>query len=272
MYYGLSLARQVKELAVFVCDVISHGANNKAVDLMVETCAAETLLGAARDGTVYYAGAGVSQVDEGTFIWLRDKYARHRVAISIKSQMNINLAKVSYNELDNSPLLALIFCRLRYLAVPAAIPDTIEGRAHYWKKWYNSTAGKGTPEEYLSRCEHSLSDIVTSDVIDAAAIIADTTALVTSNAALRYVVLSDEDRRDLINRLLANVENKDRITSPEALQAENVAHLIAQGWSLGEYDVAAKTSPYLCEFSELDAHMQAHIMCIYSVMDNLIFS
>lgn len=46
--------------------------------------------------------------------------------------------------------LAMLFCRLHYLRCPGPIPATEGQRAAYWKKHYNTTAGKGTPEKYLS--------------------------------------------------------------------------------------------------------------------------
>nr|AKN37084.1 Phage protein [Vibrio cyclitrophicus]AKN38207.1 hypothetical protein [Vibrio splendidus] len=152
MYYGLSSKTQLAEIAVLVCDVLGHGASKNAASLLIETCAAETLMGTARDTTLYGAGAGVSQVDKGTFEWLKEKYEGSSKAKRLKEVLNVDLSRVQYNELDFSPMLGLVFCRLRYMAVPDAIPKTMEGRADYWKRWYNSELGKGTPEEYLERC------------------------------------------------------------------------------------------------------------------------
>lgn len=152
MYYGLSSKTQLAEIATLVCRVLGQGASKSAASLMIETCAAETLMGSARDTTLYGAGAGVAQVDRGTFVWLQEKYATSDKAQRLKEELNVDLSRVQYNELDFSPLLSLIFCRLRYLAVPTHIPDTMEARADYWKRWYNTELGKGTPEEYLDRC------------------------------------------------------------------------------------------------------------------------
>jgi hypothetical protein len=155
MFYGLANKRQILDLATLVCTTLGSGNDHHAVDMLVETCAAETLLGAARDGTLYGAGAGVAQTDEGTFDWLKAKHQNRSKNEMLKKEMNIDLSKVQYRELDNSPALSLVFCRLRYLVVPEAIPDTREGRAVYWKKHYNSSAGKGSPQEFLHRCKSS---------------------------------------------------------------------------------------------------------------------
>ncbi|WP_286992578.1 hypothetical protein [Shewanella sp.] len=151
VYYGLVNKQQVMVFAQAVCGVLGGG--DKAVDLLIETAAAETLLGSYRDLTTYAAGTGVTQVDEGTFDWLKSKYKKHRLADALYQAFGIYLGKVSYVELETSPLLSFIFCRLRYFAVKSPIPETREGRALYWKRHYNTSAGKGTPEEYLVRCE-----------------------------------------------------------------------------------------------------------------------
>lgn len=46
--------------------------------------------------------------------------------------------------------LSTIMCRLHYLRVPKALPasDDIDGLAAYWKQYYNTPLGKGTPEQF----------------------------------------------------------------------------------------------------------------------------
>ncbi|MDC5753609.1 hypothetical protein [Vibrio europaeus] len=155
LYYGVLEKQDIKDMAFAVCSAIGHGRHGRAVELLVETCAAETLLAQAKDTTPYYAGAGVAQVDEGTFDWLKDKYQSHKMARDIKRKLGVDLKLVSYNELDFSPLISLIFARLRYWTVADLIPATREGRAKYWKTHYNTSKGKGSPEEYLERCKAS---------------------------------------------------------------------------------------------------------------------
>ena len=44
---------------------------------------------------------------------------------------------------------AAMMCRMFYLRKPGAIPSTLQGQAEYWKKYYNTAAGKGTVQEYI---------------------------------------------------------------------------------------------------------------------------
>lgn len=151
-YYGVADPISVVTLAQRVCNALGHGSSNQAKPLLIETCAAETVLGTYKDPTERYAGAGLTQVDESTFDWLKAKYQdRPEVANALYDEFGFTLSKVKYLELELSPLLALVFARLRYRTVPEAIPGTVEGRAEYWKKHYNSSAGKGTVEHYIEQ-------------------------------------------------------------------------------------------------------------------------
>ena len=45
-------------------------------------------------------------------------------------------------------------CRLKDIIVPKKLENTVEGMAHYWKKYYNSDLGKGDPKEFIERYEN----------------------------------------------------------------------------------------------------------------------
>jgi hypothetical protein len=53
--------------------------------------------------------------------------------------------------LETNISYAIIMCRLKYRRVPKKLPKTVEERAHYWKKYYNSDLGKGDPEEFIEK-------------------------------------------------------------------------------------------------------------------------
>ena len=52
--------------------------------------------------------------------------------------------------MDDNDVPAVLFARLHYLRVAEAIPDGLEAQARYWKRFYNTVAGKGTPEQYMA--------------------------------------------------------------------------------------------------------------------------
>ncbi len=150
--YGLTRRSQIVEIARDVCAVIGNGSNDNADDAIVEITCAETNAGTYPDDTPYYAGAGVTQVDMGTFYWLQSKYEYHWIARKLRREFGFELGDIRYDELNHSPLLAIVFARLRYWTVPEPIPRTRRGRSKYWAEHYNTSAGKGSAREYRQRC------------------------------------------------------------------------------------------------------------------------
>lgn len=67
------------------------------------------------------------------------------------------LAKADIEELEflltTNIAFSVIMTRLHYRRVPKALPKTLKDQAHYWKNYYNSHKGKGTPEKFLEICE-----------------------------------------------------------------------------------------------------------------------
>lgn len=145
-YYGIVKGRQCREFAQSVVDVLGGGP--LAVNLLLETAAQETHLGQYRDPTPRYAGTGLCQVDLVSFSDIK-KRTRSKHLDKILDVFGINLIDVDYLELESSPLLAFIFCRLHYKLKPEKIPVSLIDRAQYWKTHYNTRAGKGTPDEYI---------------------------------------------------------------------------------------------------------------------------
>ncbi|CAH6911843.1 conserved hypothetical protein [Vibrio chagasii] len=148
-FYGLANAKELE--SAILATVAALGGGSKAVCLMLGTCAAESNLGKARDN-YKKSGYGLFQFDQ---IAIKDVIARTRPDRKqfIDERFGIDIDDVVPSDLNYSPLLSALFCRLHYLLVPESIPDTIEGRAKYWKKYYNTEAGKGTPDHYLKQSE-----------------------------------------------------------------------------------------------------------------------
>lgn len=146
-YYGLTDINDLEKLAVKVCDCLGHGNNLTAVDLLVETAGAETIRGTFQDSTKYVA-MGLTQFDKMPFYDIRDRTSK-RNKVKVYECFGIHLDYIEWTDLRYNPLLALIMTRLKYLLVREHIPESFEDRAVYWKKYYNSYLGKGTPEHYI---------------------------------------------------------------------------------------------------------------------------
>ena len=58
--------------------------------------------------------------------------------------------------LEKNIASGIIHCRIKYWRVPKRMPNTLEGRAEYWKKYYNSEQGAGTEEKYIDMVKEYL--------------------------------------------------------------------------------------------------------------------
>lgn len=139
-----------KEQAKKICDCLGYSSSGKAHLLMLETACAETGLGQIKDKTVG-AGLGLTQFDKLPFKDTKNRGMRYRA--KIKAELGIDIQLVKWEHLRYSPFLALLFTRIFYLLRKGKVPDTLEGRARYWKKYYNTRLGKGTPEHYIKMVE-----------------------------------------------------------------------------------------------------------------------
>lgn len=153
----------VEAAAAEVSELFNDG--SAATALLRETAIQESNMGQTKgtytmsdsSGKFGRGSFGVSQVDERTFddtlSRLRGDKGQPRNLVKyvdiIKDKAGIDLTKVTYEDLSD-PKLSLIFSRLHYLKVADPVPPTAAGRAKYWKKHYNTSAGAGTPQEYLS--------------------------------------------------------------------------------------------------------------------------
>tara|TARA_R110000796_G_scaffold129022_3_gene244690 strand:- start:225 stop:710 length:486 start_codon:yes stop_codon:yes gene_type:complete len=75
--------------------------------------------------------------------------------IDIKHWQNYN-EKLWADILEKNIAAAIVHCRLKYWRVPMRMPNTLEGRAKYWKKYYNTEQGKGTEEKYIDTVKEYL--------------------------------------------------------------------------------------------------------------------
>ena len=145
LFYGLVNDDQLDQYIEKVVDVLGGG--DPAVKLLAETAAAETNYGKAVDRS-WNVGVGVMQFDP---IGFDDVKARtsERVKDIVQKEFGIIIDRTYIGDLRHSPMLSVIFARLKYRLIPSPIPADVHGRAAYWKKWYNSELGAGTIDHYL---------------------------------------------------------------------------------------------------------------------------
>ena len=98
-------------------------------------------------------GGGIFQVDPIGFKETKNTKTfpkLNRLYGEIKNKFNIDWNNVQYSDLQD-PLYGALAARIFLYTKPGAIPTTLEGQAAYWKKHYNTLAGKGTEYDFIKK-------------------------------------------------------------------------------------------------------------------------
>lgn len=66
----------------------------------------------------------------------------------LKDSYGIDLTQMSYEDLEQ-PIIGAAFARAYLLTVPESIPSDLQEQGEYWKKYYNTVLGKGTPARFV---------------------------------------------------------------------------------------------------------------------------
>jgi len=92
-------------------------------------------------------------------------YLKHRKSLMLRCAMvsmidlkhwQNNDERLWANILEKNTAAGIVHCRIKYWRVPKPMPNTLEGRAKYWKKYYNTDQGKGTEEKYIDTVKEYL--------------------------------------------------------------------------------------------------------------------
>ena len=154
-YYGVESRSQVETFIRRICTTL--GGKRYVEKQMLETTCVETRNGTYPDAHKETKGVGLCQHDD---INIRDLKlnGEPRHFKKIKEVFGYDIPNIELKDLAEDPLLSLICCRLSYKRIPAKIPATIVERAVYWKRYYNTEAGKGTVDHYLEAVESILGE------------------------------------------------------------------------------------------------------------------
>lgn len=160
--------KEIVPLIVSVCEALTGHANENEVALLLGTAAAESSL----DHRVQIGGGparGLWQMEPG-MTGAQDIFKNY---LAYKPILLLKLCRLWFG-LDSFPRVvgiwtpsadelavnleqyddfACAMARIKYLRDSVPIPHSRENQAAYWKRVYNTPAGMGTVEHYLSQWE-----------------------------------------------------------------------------------------------------------------------
>lgn len=131
-------------------------------ELLMEIAMAESYLGTHKSTirTSGNAGKGPWQIDKIGFKETKN-YKAHpglKKYIATLKKNGIDWMNIQWNDV-NKLVYGAIAARMYWLISPEPIAPTKEGRAKQWKKFYNTSAGSGTPQKYLQRIDMCSSEL-----------------------------------------------------------------------------------------------------------------
>jgi len=95
---------------------------------------------------------GVYQMEPATATDIWKNYLLYNLPLAEKMN-HFNFYFKDQGQLVWNLKYATAMCRIHYLRVKKPLPDEndILGMANYWKKYYNTEKGKGSPEDFLNK-------------------------------------------------------------------------------------------------------------------------
>lgn len=119
----------------------------EAIELIFETAKVESKL-YQRKQLGGGPAIGLWQMEEDTYNDIQENFIGYRPKLKKTLDVMFGSGR-QFQDMRNNDEYAIVMARLVYWRAPGAIPSTKEGRAHYWKKYYNTEEGKGSVLKYL---------------------------------------------------------------------------------------------------------------------------
>jgi len=96
---------------------------------------------------------GFFQMEPATHDDIWDNYLKYRNELAEKVGALVVPYRDGLTALEHSDRYASAMARIHYLRVSEALPAAgdIKAMAKYWKKYYNTSAGKGKPEHFVAK-------------------------------------------------------------------------------------------------------------------------
>ena len=145
IYYGLTSKQNLVDCIRLACETIKPDNVPKAMEQCILTACAESAMGTAKDG-FEHQGRGWAQHDRIRFNDNMQRLNAPRHAeLYERIKNDFDMKWMYFEQLDYSPLLSAIHCRLAYYFVAEPLPDVGNrlAQSQYWVEHYNvSGAGK----------------------------------------------------------------------------------------------------------------------------------
>lgn len=124
--------------------------SQEAVDLLLGTAAQESQFGRYIRQLGNGPALGIFQMEPNTEKDIWENFIKFKPELKTKLFNKFHIDKPSSELLEYNLAYQIIMARIHYYRVRESIPkENLAGLAKYWKQYYNTPLGKGTPEEFI---------------------------------------------------------------------------------------------------------------------------
>lgn len=141
----------IKQLRDLIFDTLEYchmTVSDSIVNLLVGTICQESACGQYLK-QVKGPACGICQMEPKTAKDIIDNYISKRAELFGNYTKLYNKNLTLEQNLCYNMMFSVFMCRVFYLRFKENIPHDLEGQARYWKKYYNTSLGKGTVEQYI---------------------------------------------------------------------------------------------------------------------------
>lgn len=146
-------ARQLREQIIAPALKAINAYSPAAENLVFGTACAESACGHFLRQFPAGPALGIFQIERATHndMWNNYIMKRPQLHAALRERVGIGPVESLQERLISDLLYSAMMCRVFYLRVPAALPAAtdVQGMAEYWKKYYNTHLGKGTPQKFV---------------------------------------------------------------------------------------------------------------------------
>ena len=143
-------ATQLRELVIVPALAKIDLFSPEAVALVLGTACVESQCGEYIKQIGTGPTLGIFQIEPATYHDLQCNFLEYRSELKAKLMALYCEGMSAEENLTCNLMFQATVCRLIYYRAPEAIPTDLAGMADYWKKYYNTSKGKGTPEKFMA--------------------------------------------------------------------------------------------------------------------------
>lgn len=122
--------------------------SEKVIHMMIETACVESCCGKYIK-QINGPACGIFQIEPNTAKDIYDNFIIYRPYYKKGYDLLYNKKLTLEQNLIYNLAFQIFMCRIFYIRIPEPIPNTTMDRATYWKKYYNTTKGKGSTQDYI---------------------------------------------------------------------------------------------------------------------------